>query len=102
MGAVEIFRALGDTTRIQMVERLSRRGPHTISSLSEGLRISRQGARKHIQILSDSKIITLTANGRDTTIELDQGALDVGRKFIATLEQCWEKRLSALRDLVDK
>jgi DNA-binding transcriptional ArsR family regulator len=101
MAVVDIFRALGDTTRLKMIERLSR-GPHTISSLSQDLQISRQGARKHIQILSDSKLITLTISGRDTTVELDQKVLDTSKKFITTLEQHWEKQLVALREFVDK
>lgn len=102
MPVVELFRALGEPTRLEMVERLSNGESHTISSLSKGLTISRQGARKHLQILADSKIIMLTPIGRDTAVVLDRRTLDRCKQFIATLEVRWEKRLEALRTVVDK
>ncbi len=95
MSAAEIFRALGEPTRLTMVERLSR-GPHTISTLSRGLEISRQGARKHIQILADSNIVSLTVNGRDTIVKLDRNTIEKSKNFMATLERHWEKRLEKL------
>lgn len=102
MPVAELFRALGEPTRLTMVERLSRGGPHTITSLSQGLKITRQGARKHLQILADSKIIMLESKGRETMIELDNRTLEIGKKFIAELELRWEKHLEALRDYVEK
>lgn len=102
MPVAELFRALGEPTRLEMVERLSNGESHTISSLSEGLKISRQGARKHLQVLADSKIIILATKGRNTTVKLDRRTLDRGKNFIIKLELRWEKRLEALRDIVDK
>lgn len=102
MQAADLFHALGEPTRLKMVERLSRGGSCTITSLSEGLKISRQGARKHIQILEDSNIVILVPQGRTTTVALDRHALEAGKKFIEKLELRWERRLKALRDFVDK
>ena len=102
MAVAEVFRALGEPTRLEMVERLSNGKPHTITSLSSGLQISRQGARKNIQILADAHIIVLMPHGRDTVVQLDRKGLEAGKKFIAKLELRWEKRLEALRDFVDK
>lgn len=59
MAVVELFRALGDPTRLEMVLRLSSGRSQTITSVSNGLEISRQGARKHLQILVDAKVIKL-------------------------------------------
>ena len=101
MPVAKLFRALGEPTRLEMVERLSNGRVHTITSLSKGLKISRQGTRKHLQVLSDSKVIVLTPKGRDTFVQLDHRTLDIGKKFIAELELRWEKRLEALRDVVD-
>jgi len=102
MSTVELFRALGESTRLEIVERLSTGRIYTLTSISKGLPITRQGARKHLQILEDAKIITLKAVGRDTIIYLDERSLAIGKKFITKLETQWEKRLEALRDFVDK
>ncbi len=90
MSTVELFRALGEPTRLSMVERLSN-GQHTISSLSKGLHITRQGARKHLQALVDAKIVRLTPDGRETNVILDRRSFEKVKKFIAKIELCWEK-----------
>jgi DNA-binding transcriptional ArsR family regulator len=101
MAVAELFRALGDPTRLEMVQRLSSGAPQTISSVSGGLEISRQGARKHLQILADANVITLKPKGRDTSISLERDTLEQGKAFIAELELRWDQRLEALRSFVD-
>ncbi len=101
MPVLELFRALGEPTRLKMVERLSSGESHTITSLSKGFRLSRQGVRKHIKVLADSNIIKLYPTGRETVIQLDRDTLDIGKDFISKLESQWEKRLEALRNAVE-
>lgn len=101
MAVVELFRALGDPSRLEMVRRLSTGESHTLTSLSQGLEITRQGARKHLQILSDANVIILEPKGRDTGVRLDRDTLEAGRAFIAELEHRWDKRLEALRRFVE-
>jgi DNA-binding transcriptional ArsR family regulator len=100
MAVAELFRALGDPTRLEMVRRLSS-GNHTLSTVSSGLQISRQGARKHLQILAEAKVISLEPRGRDTAVHLERDMLETGRAFIADLEVQWDQRLQALRRFVD-
>ncbi len=93
MPVEELFRALGDSTRLEMVRRLTDGKSHTISSVSSGLDITRQGARKHLQILVDAKVIKLQPKGRDTEVRLLRDRLDQGKEFIAQLELKWDERL---------
>lgn len=102
MAVAELFSALGDPIRLEMVQRLSQHESHTISSVSSDLNITRQGARKHLQILADAKIIRLVPKGRDTSVILLRDTLDQGRTFIAELERQWDLRLEALREFVDE
>jgi DNA-binding transcriptional ArsR family regulator len=101
MVAAVLFRALGDPTRLEIVRRLSSGESYTITTVSSGLDITRQGARKHLQTLADAKVITLEPRGRDTTVRLDGETLKKGREFIAELELRWDMRLEALRQFVD-
>ncbi|MEJ0014310.1 MAG: helix-turn-helix domain-containing protein [Actinomycetota bacterium] len=101
MAVTELFRALGDSSRLEMMHRLSSGDQYTIKSISKGLDITRQGARKHLQILVDADLITLESKGRDTSVRLNRDALDKGKAFIAELEARWDQRLEALRQFVD-
>jgi DNA-binding transcriptional ArsR family regulator len=102
MEVVDLFRALGDPTRLEIVRRLASGEPHTISSVSSKLNITRQGARKHLQILVDAHVVSLNPKGRDTEVRLLRDTLGKGQAFIEKLERQWDKRLEALRKFVEK
>jgi len=102
MAAAEIFRALGDPIRLEMVQRLTRGSRCTITAISEGLGITRQGARKHLQVLADARIVALLPEGRDVLVSLEPESLDQAKLFIAELERRWDVRLDALRRFVEE
>lgn len=96
-----LFRALGDPVRLAMVERLSSGMPATIGVVSAGFGITRQGARKHLQVLADTGLVTLRAQGRDVQVQLDPATLERARRFLSELEIQWETRLQALKRFVE-
>ena len=102
MAVAELFRALGDPNRLEMVKRLSSGEIYTINTVSQGLEITRQGARKHLQILVDSDLVRLKSKGRDTQVMLNKKKLDESRAFIAELERQWDSRLQALKRVVEE
>jgi DNA-binding transcriptional ArsR family regulator len=85
-----------------MVQRLTRGNRCTITALSEGLGITRQGARKHLQVLADARIVALQPEGRDVLVSLEPESLDQARLFIAELERRWDVRLDALRSFMEE
>lgn len=98
---VEIYKALGDPTRLEIIKRLSSGLPYTITELSKNLGVSRQGARKQLQVLVSSNLVHLKPQGRETWVILDTETLQIARKFIAKLENQWEQRLDALKNFVE-
>jgi DNA-binding transcriptional ArsR family regulator len=101
MAVAEIFKALGDPVRLEMVQRLSSGAPFTIGAVSSDLGITRQGARKHLQVLVDAKMVVLEQKGRDVLVQLEPAALDEAKMYIAELERRWDRRLDALRRFVE-
>src|SRR3954470_10280465 len=101
MAAVEVFRALGDPVRLQMVRRLAKSRSSTIVALSRDLGLTRQGARRHLQVLVDAKLASLSKDGRDVNVNLHAETLDQAQAFIARLERQWEGRLDALKLFVE-
>jgi DNA-binding transcriptional ArsR family regulator len=101
MAVSEIFRALGDPLRLEIVQRLSTGKPSTINDVSSNLGITRQGARKHLQVLVDAKLIVLRPKGRDVLVQLDRDKLVEAKSYIAELELQWDQRLEALRTFVE-
>ncbi len=98
----EIYKALGDPIRLEIVRRLAVGSSCTVGELSARLGVSRQGARKQLQVLVNANIVHLTQRGRQTEVTLDTKTLEVARVFISQLERQWDARLDALRQFVDK
>ena len=97
----DIYKALGDPIRLEMVKRLAGGSPLNISELSKDLGVTRQGARKQLQVLVSAKVVHLTPQGRGTLVNLDTAALKMAKQFISRLETEWENRLEALKNFVE-
>jgi hypothetical protein len=64
--------------------------------------MSRQGARKQIQVLVSANLVYLKPSGRETFVVLDPAALQVAHEFITRMEHLWDQRLIALKQLVER
>ena len=101
MMTADIYKAMGDPIRLTLISRLAARQPLSIGDLSKNLGISRQGARKQIQVLVDAELVELRPQGRSTEVLLQSEKLRQARDFIAHLEAQWDQRLTALKDFVE-
>ncbi len=101
MIAAQIFKALGDPVRLEIVQRLADGSSHTMNHLSQDLGITRQGARKQIQVLVSANVVYLKPAGRETLVTLDVSALAAARTFITSIECQWDQRLLALKNFVE-
>ncbi len=101
MVASKTFKALGDPIRLEILQRITKSTFNTVGSLSEGLSVTRQGARKHLQVLVEAELISLLPRGRVTEVILDTSSLDTAKSFITDLEHKWDQRLHALREFVE-
>jgi DNA-binding transcriptional ArsR family regulator len=97
----EVFKALGDPIRLEIVQRLSRGESFTIGDVSGDLGVTRQGARKHLQVLVDANMVTLEPKGRDVYVRFQTTSLEDAKAFITEVEKRWDSRLEDLRKFVE-
>ena len=98
----QIFKALGDPLRLKIIKRLSGGSTYTMGDITKGLGVSRQGARKQVQVLASAKIVQFKPIGREVRVILDVNSLRLGGDFISNLESQWDKRLRKLKEIVEK
>lgn len=101
MMTADIYKAMGDPIRLTLISRLAANQPLSIGDLSKNLGISRQGARKQIQVLVDAELVELRPQGRSTEVLLQSEKLRQARDFITHLEAQWDQRLAALKNFVE-
>lgn len=66
----EVFTALADPTRREVVWALARHGPCTATQLSAGMPITRQAVAKHLSHLHRADLVASERRGRETRYRL--------------------------------
>lgn len=97
-----VFAALGDQTRLRIVARLSGGGRHSIASLTEGSRLTRQGVTKHLRVLERARIARSARDGRESLFELNPLVLDEATRYLAAVSAQWDDALARLKSFVEK
>lgn len=96
-----MFAALGDPARLQIVNRLCREGPLSISRLTEGARISRQAVTKHLNALAAAGLIEGERSGRECIYELQPRRLAEVKRHLEAISAQWDDALERLRKFVE-
>lgn len=97
----DVFAALSDPTRRQILERLRRDGSLSVTELAEPLEMSRQAATKHLDLLAGSGLVRVSWEGRKRMHALDPEPLEHVQDWLAPFHAEWEARLERLRRHVD-
>lgn len=96
-----IFAALGDPTRLELVLRLNDGKPHSITQLTEGLGLSRQGVTKHLRVLERAGIVRSRSIGRESRFTYVPEPIKHARSYLDTVSAQWDDALSRLKTFVE-
>ena len=99
--AAPVFAALGDTTRLSLVRRLSTEGPLSISRLSEGSGMTRQAITRHLHALGKVGLVRGRKEGREHLFSLDLKRLEVARLYIDQVSAQWDAAAARLKAFVE-
>jgi DNA-binding transcriptional ArsR family regulator len=97
----EVFFALGDPTRLAVVQQLGATGALTATTLSDSARVTRQAIVKHLRVLEDVKLVTRERQGREVLYSLDTRRLEEARAFLDGISAGWDRAIERLRLLVE-
>jgi DNA-binding transcriptional ArsR family regulator len=99
--AALLFAALGDPTRLALLQRLSRGGPASISTLAERFDVTRQGVTKHLHVLASAGVIDGRRRGREHVWALRPERLAEGRRHLDAIARGWDDALARLKAHVE-
>ncbi len=100
--AAPLFAALGDETRLALVDRLCSGGPLSITHLTAGTAVTRQAVTKHLRILADAGLARDSQRGREHIWELDTARLAEVRGYLDQISQQWDQALDRLKIFVEE
>jgi DNA-binding transcriptional ArsR family regulator len=96
-----VFAALGDTTRLLLVAKLSRGQPRSISQLTEGSKLTRQAITKHLRVLENAGIVHNVHAGRESLFEFDLEPVAGASEYLRFVSEQWDQALARLKSFVE-
>jgi DNA-binding transcriptional ArsR family regulator len=96
-----VFAALGEETRLSLVLRLSDGSARSITQLSEGTGLTRQGVTKHLRILESAGVIQSVRTGRENLFEINREPLIEMKEYLEKISVQWDEALSRLKNFVE-
>jgi DNA-binding transcriptional ArsR family regulator len=96
-GAALLFAALGDPTRLALLQRLSRGGPASISALADNFQTTRQGITKHLHVLAAAGVIDGERRGREHVWTVNPGRLAEAQRHLDVIARGWDDALTRLK-----
>jgi DNA-binding transcriptional ArsR family regulator len=94
----QVFDALGDQTRRQLLRLLASSGGATATQLAGHVPITRQAVVKHLGVLAEAGLVVSARAGREVRFELRTAPLDDARDWIDDVGSAWDARLGRLAD----
>jgi DNA-binding transcriptional ArsR family regulator len=95
MSLSETFAALGDPTRLAILERLSQ-GDATVKELAEPFSVSLPAISRHLKVLEQAGLITRGRSAQSRPSSLRVEALEEATMWMQTRRELWQGRLDRL------
>ena len=95
-----VFKALADSTRRHLLDRLFERDGRTLTELESELEMTRFGVMKHLRVLEEAGIVLTRRQGREKLHFLNP--VPIRLIHDRWIDKYTERRVSALVDLKNK
>jgi DNA-binding transcriptional ArsR family regulator len=90
------FKALADPTRRAILAQLERRVGASISELAEPFAIHLPAVMKHLDVLSEARLVTRSKSGRTVTVRLRAQPMREAMDWLHRYERFWSGSLDRL------
>jgi DNA-binding transcriptional ArsR family regulator len=98
----QLFAALGEPTRLSVVDRLRDGSEQSIAAIATGLPITRQALTKHLKVLEAAGIANSRRHGRETVYRIDPSGLVAAERWIADVSTQWDRAIDRLKNQVER
>jgi DNA-binding transcriptional ArsR family regulator len=97
-----VFAALGDENRLRLLARLGGGEPLSISRLTAGSGISRQGITKHLRVLAGAGLVRGRRRGKESLWQLERRRLEEASRSLDQIALQWDVSLNKLKLFVEE
>jgi DNA-binding transcriptional ArsR family regulator len=99
--AQSVFSALADSTRRDVLQRVSSLGTATATELAEEMPVSRQAVVKHLSALNAAGLVARERSGREVRYRVTPAPMEEAVEWMTAVGARWDDRLARLRAQFD-
>jgi DNA-binding transcriptional ArsR family regulator len=93
-----VFKALADPTRRQLLDTLFQENGQTLTSLEEGLPMTRFGVMKHLRVLEEAGLVVTRKRGREKLHFLNPVPIRlIYDRWVSKYQEPWAAGLAELK-----
>jgi DNA-binding transcriptional ArsR family regulator len=93
----DVFQAIADPTRRAILSLLAVQ-TLTMTSIADHFNVTRPAISKHVKILEECGLVSITQQGRERYCEASMNKLDEVSDWVERYRKMWDERLDRLED----
>ncbi|WP_088342723.1 MULTISPECIES: metalloregulator ArsR/SmtB family transcription factor [Rhodomicrobium] len=101
-GPAPLFAALGDSTRLHLLSRLSDGETRSIAQLAADTEVTRQAITKHLRVLENAGLVSSRRVGRESQYVFRPEPIFKAKAYLDGVSQQWDDALSRLKSFVER
>jgi DNA-binding transcriptional ArsR family regulator len=98
----DVFNAIAEPRRREIVELLAQRGPQTVGTLVEAMRLAQPAVSKHLGVLRKVGVVAVTKQGQQRVYSLEAEKLKTVHDWIKDFERLWDHQLGRIKERAEQ
>jgi len=98
----DVFNAIAEPRRRQIVELLARRGPQAVGALVVMLRLPQPAVSKHLGVLRAVGVVAVIKQGKQRVYNLQPQKLKTVHDWVKPFEALWDHQLDHIKRLAER
>lgn len=98
----DVFAALADGTRWQLLGILAAQGDGTATTLAAVMPVSRVAVVKHLAVLDRAGLVKARRRGREVRYVVRPDRLEATARMLSSIAAEWDRRLAAIKRIAEE
>jgi DNA-binding transcriptional ArsR family regulator len=94
------FSALGDPTRLRIVEMLAASGQLAVGDINKHFKVSAPAISQHLKVLKEAKLVHAKVSGQQRLYSVNPHGIGQIEGWAKTMRQYWDTKFDALEELL--
>src|SRR5688572_7933512 len=99
---MDIFSALAEPTRRNIIEMLAKKGQLSATDISNKFKVSPPAISQHLKVLRESKLVLMEKKAQQRIYKINPDKMQELDRWIKKFTQLWDIRFDSLENVLNK